>query len=273
MFSPSFGNLRSSGPRKFKGKATQRRQGTNANGPRAPRLQRNEVILRGTPGFKALEYRTKLYYYDYAQTISSGVSTAGTRVYSTNGLYDPDITGTGHQPMRFDEMMLAYEHFVCHGAVIKVTFKNTSTTVAMVGVLSLNASATALTDIQRLIESGVNARVRCGMYPYEGAVQLLALPCDVGRFGAVRNLLDNPSYEGSSSANPVEQSYFHISWYNPETVSSVDTIIDVEIVYDVTFREPRKQPLSLEQYRADLALYRLQKTLRREENKSQTPTH
>lgn len=243
------------------------RNGPDGLGPRAPRLQRNEVILRGIPGFRALEYRTKLNYYDFALTISSGVSTAGTRVYSTNGLYDPDITGTGHQPMRFDEMMLAYEHYVCHGAVMKVTFKNTSTTVAMVGMLSLNASSTPITAIQQLVECGVNVRSRVGMYPYEGAVELLDLPCDVGRFGAVRNLLDNPNYEGSAASNPVEQSYFHISWYNPETVSSIDTIIDVEIVYDVTFREPRKQPLSLEQYHHDLAIFRLRKALpRREEN-------
>ena len=242
-----------------------KRFGSNGQGPRAPRLQRNEIILRGIPGFRALEYRTKLNYYDFAYTISSGAGSAGTRVYSTNGLFDTDITGTGHQPMRFDEMMLAYEHYVCHGAVMKVSFKNTSTTLACVGMLSLNASATPITAIQQLVESGVNVRERLNMYPYDGSVSVLELPCDVGRFGAVRNLLDNPNYEGSATANPTEQSYFHISWYNPETVSSIDTVIDVEIVFDVTFREPRKQPLSLEEYRHSHALHLLQKSLRREE--------
>ena len=220
------------------------KQGTKV-GPRPQKLQVNEVIERGVPGFRALTYRTKLTYYDVA-TISTGAGAAGTRVYSTNGLYDPDITGTGHQPMPFDQLMLSFEHYVVTRAKMIVSFKATSTTNTTAVAISLNSGTTAITDYQRLAENGVLVRDRLGMYPYEGSIKALSLPCDVAKFGGVRTLRDNPSYEGSVAANPTEQSYFHISAWNPDTVSSIDVICEIWIEYEAIFREPRKNSQSLE---------------------------
>ena len=215
------------------------------NGPNPPRLQPTEVIERGIPGFRALNYRTKLTYYDVA-TISTGAGSAGTRVYSTNGLYDPDITGAGHQPMPFDQLMLSFEHYVVLRAKMTVNFKATSTTNTTSVALSLNSGTTAITAYGQLAENGVLVRDRLGMYPYNGSIKSLVLPCDVAKFGDVRTLRDNPSYEGSVAANPSEQSYFHISAWNPDTVSSIDVICEIFIEYDAIFREPRKNSPSLE---------------------------
>ena len=214
-------------------------------GPPPPHLQRNEVIERGLPGFKALEYSCRLTYYDTA-TISTGAGSAGTRVYSTNGLYDPDITGAGHQPMAFDQLMLSFEHYVTTKATMYVSFKNTATTTSQSVAISLNASSTPTTAYSQLAENGVLVRDRLGQYPYGGSMVMLNMPCDIGKFGAVRQLLDNPNYEGSISSNPTEQSYFHISVWNPDSVSSTDCLVEIYIVYEATFREPRKNSPSLE---------------------------
>jgi hypothetical protein len=221
------------------------RRRSGQSGPNPQKLQRNEVIERGIPGFRALNYRTKLTYYDVA-TISTGAGSAGTRVYSTNGLYDPDVTGAGHQPMPFDQLMLSFEHYVTTSAKITVNFKNTSTTATQSVALSLNASATPVTAYGSLAENGVLVRDRLGMYPYGDSVKTLSLPINIGKFGDVRNLLDNPNYEGSLSSNPAEQSYFHISCWNPDTVSSIDCICEIWLEYQAIFREPRKNSPSLQ---------------------------
>jgi hypothetical protein len=221
------------------------KRSSNRNGPSPQKLQRNEVIERGIPGFRALSYRTKLSYYDVA-TISTGAGSAGTRVYSTNGLYDPDITGAGHQPMPFDQLMLSFEHYVVTAAKIVVNFKNTSTTNTQSVAISLNAGTTPITAYGSLCENGVLVRDRLGMYPYSDSVKTLSMPINVGKFGDVRNLLDNPNYEGSVASNPVEQSYFHISTWNPDSVSSIDCICEIYIIYYAIFREPRKNSPSLE---------------------------
>jgi len=206
--------------------------------------QNAEVVERGIPGFKSVSHRARLFYYDVA-TITTGAGSAGTRVYTTNGCYDPDVTGGGHQPMAFDQMMLSFEHYVCLKSNISVSFKNTSTTNTMSVAVSLNASATPVTAYGMLVENGVIARKRVGMYPYGGCMGQIGLSCDVAKFGDVRNLLDNPEYQGTIAANPTEQSYFHISCWNPDSVSSVDCLVEIAIVYDVVFREPRKNSPSI----------------------------
>lgn len=148
--------------------------------------------------------------------------------------------------MPFDQLMLSFEHYVVTSAKLTVNFKNTSTTNTMSVAISLNAGTTPITAYGSLAENGVLVRDRLGMYPYSDSVKTLSMPINVGAFGDVRQLLDNPSYEGSVAANPVEQSYFHISCWNPDTVSSIDCICEIYIVYQAIFREPRKNSPSLE---------------------------
>lgn len=242
---PKNNNLKSG--RKTGRKTGGNRTRKNKNGPRPPKLQRNEVIERGIPGFAALKYRCKLNYYDQI-TLSTGAGSAGTYVYSANGLYDPDITSTGHQPMPFDQLMLSFEHYCVMNARMTVNFKNASTTNTVGCGISLNAGSSATSVVGTLIENGVMVRDRLAVSPCDDTLKTLVMPISISRFGAVPLLLDNPDYSGSIAANPVEQSYFHISAWCPDGVSVVSGIVcEVYITYDAVFFEPRKNTVSVEQ--------------------------
>jgi len=206
------------------------------------------------PGFSALSYRTKLTYYEPAITLYSGASIAGTYVFSANGLFDPDITSTGHQPMGFDQMMLSFEHYVVLGARMTANFRNATTTLPADVSISRNAGTTALTDYVRLVENGNMVRTKLNAINSFDAISTLSLPINIAKFGGVDDILDNPSYEGSLSANPAEQSYFHLSVWNPSTTDAVALNIEAFIEYDVIFREPRKNSLSLQQQMSKLIL-------------------
>jgi len=218
----------------------------NANGPRPTKLHANEVIERGIPGFRALKYRARLNYYDVI-TLTSGAGSAGTYVYSANGMYDPDITSTGHQPMPFDQLMLSFDHYVVLNAKMTVSFKSLTTTSTTGIGISLNASITPISSYQQLIENGVMVRDRLAQAPYDDSLKVLSIPISIARFGAVRNLLDNPDYAGTIAANPAEQSYFHISIWNPEGVATTSVTAEIFIEYDAWFIEPRKNSVSVNQ--------------------------
>ena len=75
------------------------------------------------PAILALKHRGKLLYSDN-RVITPTAAAATAYVYSANGLYDPDITGAGHQPMSFDQLIGMYEHYTVQSGKITVNFVN-----------------------------------------------------------------------------------------------------------------------------------------------------
>lgn len=213
-------------------------------GSRIPSHPGNAVADPRIPGFAKYSYRTKITYYEVV-SITTGVSAAGNYVFSANGCYDPNITGTGHQPMTFDQMMLSFDHYVVKNAVCTVTFRNSSTTLPLVVALSLNSGSTPITDYTRLAENGTIVRERMPQYPYTGSTATLKYAMNMAKFSGVPNVRDNPDLAGTAAANPAEQSYFHLSGWNPETADQVTFSGEVFIEYDVVFFEPRKNSSSL----------------------------
>jgi len=228
------------------------RNGQRALGPNPPRVRGNEVIQRGIPGFSALRYKAKLSYFDTVASLSTGAGTAGTYVISANGLYDPDITSTGHQPMSFDQLMLSFEHYVVTRAQITVNFRNQNSTYNLGCAISLNAGPTPTTNYIQLVENGNLVRTRLQPLNATNSMEALVMPIDVAKFGAVDDLLDNPDYSGTIAANPTEQSYFHISVWNSFDTTVVACYLEFYVEFEAWFIEPRKNSVSLNQQIARL---------------------
>lgn len=208
-----------------------------------PRTQAGEVIERSMPLYPA-RFKTHIRYCD-SISLSTGVSVAGNYVFSANGLFDPDITGTGHQPMGFDQVMLSYEHYCVTRSVMTLNVRHTATTQSGNCGILLTSGSTPSTDYQRNLENGLLVRQRYNATPYEGSLGTLVNKMDIAKFGSVRNLLDNPDYKGTTAANPVEQSYYHISAWNSDNVNVGTFSIDVMIDYEAWFFEPRDLTQSL----------------------------
>ena len=51
-------------------------------------------------------------------TLNPAAGTVSKHVFSANGLFDPNITGVGHQPRGFDQYMALYNHYTVIGARI-----------------------------------------------------------------------------------------------------------------------------------------------------------
>lgn len=189
---------------------------------------------------------TRTLTYHEAGAVSGSGGAVGTYVFSTCGLYDPNITGTGHQPSGFDQIMLFYEHYFVNRAEIVVTFHNVSTTIAPMAVLSVCGSATPITSVNQLMEDGSSVRTQLAVSTVSGNMKTLRLSCNIARFGGVTDLADSSEYQGSIAANPVEQSYFHLSVFDQEALGTANVQFDVNLKYTATFIEPRDVSPSLQ---------------------------
>jgi len=165
------------------------------------------------------------------------LTTAGAYVYSANGLFDPNVTGTGHQPMGFDQLMPMYDHYTVMGAKITVNWDNASG-VGIFGAIQISDSPTPLTAPGQIVENGVitygtitsSVQNKCQMVATVGIEKFMGRP----------GILTEDDFRGSVAANPVEQVYFIIYAWQVAGLSSVPVNFDVLIEYAVTLTEPKR---------------------------------
>lgn len=78
---------------------------------------------------------TRGYRLVYEQDGALNVGTSGTigseQVFNLNSLYDPDKTGTGHQPYGYDALQVAYNRYKVHGCLVELEFYNIQTLKAI----------------------------------------------------------------------------------------------------------------------------------------------
>jgi hypothetical protein len=219
-----------------------------------------------TPLFP-VQTRKRLVYYEpsLALTGSAGVYTY--YVFSANGLYDVDITSTGHQPIGWDQLMLYYEQATCLRSKITLRAANNGAQVSVVGI-SLAPDTTSLGSAGVFIENGLNTSVLSDSRGTNGTgqrVHELNLSCEVAKyFGrpSPREIVNDVQLCTTAAANPTEQAYYHIAtWGAGGAVDNTAYLCDVLIEYDVIFWEPRKVALSLEQLHAMKAEAQLRRKL------------
>ncbi len=244
------------------------KRGNRADGVKIQTHSGTQVGLSWMPIFPSY-VKKRLTYYEGIQ-LSNLLFAPANYVYSANGLYDPNITGTGHQPDGFDQMMLFYNHYVVTSAKITVNFRNTSATYPMTVAISVNSSPTAITDAVRIAESGYVVRDTIGILGSGANCKTLSMTCDMSRYSGIPVLRDAPEYRGDVSNNPTEQTYFNVSSW--ELIGNNNTVTcEVLIEYTAWFIEPKKVTSSLQAAMHRLALEEEGKTSRPPPLRGPTP--
>jgi hypothetical protein len=204
--------------------------------------QSTGLVIRNIPLFAYRTRRTLQYY--AASSVITGTATANAYVFSANGIFDPDISGTGGQPMGFDQMMQFYNHYTVIRSRIRVLFTNTSATLTPSVAVVVSGSSTVLTSIEQLVENGDLSLAQLGFAGQQGSMARLTRSAVAARFQGIDDVMDDPNMRGDVVSNPTEQFYFHLATWNPYTSAQVTSNFQVVIEYETMFHEPRKGPLS-----------------------------
>lgn len=195
--------------------------------------------------------RAKLIYHEnVAITSVAAAESVGTHVFSANGCYDPNITGVGHQPRGFDQVMALYDHYTVIGASIQVRFLNNSTGTrpyCCIAVRDGTVAALTTRDLfeysNRVISARPVYRLSTADESGVGASSMLSSKVDIAKFLGRKDVMDDPELKGTVASNPVEQVNFHVSVSDPVTTAAANVQCQVLITYDVIFHEP-KNPAS-----------------------------
>ena len=170
----------------------------------------------------------------------------GAYIYTCNGLYDPNVTGAGHQPSGFDQLMTMYDHFVVIGAKAIVTFVNNDTTDAMIVGIDVRDSTNAQPDSRVIIESGTAKYANISNR--DGGTNQVTIEYKVNpsKFLGRSKPLSDPQLKGGATGNPTEQCYFHIFAGNLVDQSALGDAVTANIIieYQVILIEPKPVGLS-----------------------------
>lgn len=185
--------------------------------------------------------------------VSSGALT--THVFSLNGLYDPNITGTGHQPMGFDQIMPFYNHYHVVRCRAHVTFACMDGSDRRGSVaLKITPDTNPPTDIYSLIEEGRNVvEPISGPMSSEHGTKVLRCDINVPAVNGLSraNLLADTDYAGGIGLNPAEQTYLHICAWSTN-LDNITVRFEVVLEYEAVFTEPRNLTSSLPALTASL---------------------
>jgi hypothetical protein len=177
--------------------------------------------------------------YNDVVSITTTAGAVGSYVLRANDLFDPDFTGTGHQPMGFDALCLFYNHFCVVRSKLTVAFQNTVACPVHSSV-RVDGDSTLITVPSRIIELGGNVMVDLEQKTTAGSTRVAELSVDIGKLQGVAqsSITSDPSLQGSAGASPLECTYFHMQIWNDNGVSGsvyANFILEQEAV----FSEPR----------------------------------
>lgn len=223
----------------------------------APAVTTKSLMLFG-PKTKSL----KMLYGDTNYSLSGTGLNPVIRDFAANGLFDPDITGAGHQPRGYDQLMALYKKYVVTGVKVECWFAAPAAGESYVNPLPFimyretNAAITDFTDIMErpnlVFADGCFAgtETATGAAMATGRGKYMSVYFDVVKLKGMgksrEEFLHEDSLQGSKFLNPSDMGYISIGWIR-NSGSSVDTCnvpVTVRLTYYTTLLEPITPPAS-----------------------------
>ena len=196
----------------------------------------NYLKLRSITGFPD-QMVCKLKY----NTVISMVNVSGHGSYrmNLNSLYDPDDTGSGHQPMGFDQYAAIYQDYEVRASSIYVKPLPIDANVCRYCVYPSNQS-TAVTHVEQAIEQPYSKK------GYITTNQTATNARGIRNYMSVKKLegrnIDSLNYIANTGANPTTLKHWFIVVDSVNLESIADISFEVQITYYCRFL--RKRTLS-----------------------------
>ncbi len=173
--------------------------------------------------------------------LSAATGAGGQYLFRLGSLYDPDFTGTGHQPYGFDALAGIYTRYRVLRTKWKIIFTGTSDVLGCLVVpvngtlnaaITNNATFSAAAEVPRAVSKilgygGVPPAV------FEGNVALNEL----GGSTLVQYKSDD-RFQAQVTADPVETLYMYLGYLNTQAVGTIAFSVDVTLWYEAELFDP-----------------------------------
>lgn len=204
---------------------------TNKSRPKRPQQQEKIEARPRMTGFP-VRMPARLVYEDLL-TIAPG-ATLGSYVFRGNSLFDPDYTGTGHQPRYYDQLTAVYGRYKVLGSSITVEMINTSGGGGSGAVFAVTPNTEIITftswqTAAELPQSRVSDIVPIGsVYPFKIDHRVTTTQI----CGLLPYQVNDEDWSATIGSNPLHIWYWNINVAAVNSAVNVTVQVRVRITYD-----------------------------------------
>lgn len=172
--------------------------------------------------------------------LTSTLGVVQTYRFSANGMFDPDFTGIGHQPMYFDDLSAIYDHYTVIGSkiVVKVVPKTATQGPGALAIFINDDASTNIISVSNAVEqsSGTSAL----LMPVGQTVPLVLTKTWSAKQTFGGSVLGNDNLQGTASTDPPEGQFYDILYQDLSTSPATSTVqLWVEIQFTAVWDELR----------------------------------
>lgn len=184
-----------------------------------------------------------LRYHD-TKTLSSTSGACAYNVFLANGMFDPDQTGTGHQPRFFDQLLgsdaggAPYGKYRVLSSTISVRFMNTNSSVNAIGYVGIRQRHSETSNLASVVpyDMGeipnmkyklINVSTGVGNWP------IITMKSNITKILSIKDLRDNEDCAGTYLADPAEIVIFDVFYLPRDGTTTTSIAYDVSITYFV----------------------------------------
>jgi len=179
--------------------------------------------------------------FKYTDVVTSSLATTvgSSQVYNLNSLFDPDRTGTGHQPYGFDQMSALYNRYRVLNTRWRIVFSPSSLTYAVSVVPMNNLLAASVTDLATFRTGAESPRSINWEQGASGQSHIITGKIQLNNLTGVTptEYLADDRFEAVISASPSEVLVLQVLLYNP-SASTISINYIVDLYYETDVHDP-----------------------------------
>ena len=214
-----------------------------------PRRRRKCSVRKPLPlgGFAARKLVKLRYVQNF--TLDATALVPAIQQFRANSVYDPDKTGTGHQPSNYDKLSTIYDRYTVLGSRLRCYYVAQSDTNLVPPCLAIGLSEDGDQIFDSYTAGGIEnvlEQNRLRYYkgyvgaPTSGTTPMLSINFSAKKFFGVKTLVGEHPYSAGVNTTPTEGALFNIAAISQDGSADPSAVLlRAEIDYIIMFTEPK----------------------------------
>lgn len=148
--------------------------------------------------------------------IGTTLGTPGTYTFQLNSLYDPNVTGGGHQPLGNDQMEALFKRYCVLGARVNFKCWNRDSDEYLAFGIYFSENLLGVVDLQALLEQGSIKYVILPPAGINPRVQQMNANISIKKFAKIRDTVDYTTLGADVGGSPARAIYMHVIVWQPD---------------------------------------------------------